>query len=387
MAGQKNSSSRNKTNTTAGKIQVADHIASIVPYPPGKPMKELEREYGISDSIKLASNENPWGSSPKAIEALRVGLDELNRYPDGSSYYLVQALADRLGFSPDEIVLGNGSDEIIELLAKAYVQPGDEVISSHPSFLIYQKVVQVRGGVNKILPLKSMHHDLEKILSMVNEKTRLIFLDNPNNPTATAIKPTELYSFLSEVPESVIVVLDEAYRDFMDYDKKVDIFSLVRNTKGRCGVVALRTFSKAYGLAGLRVGYGLMPAEIAAYLHRVRQPFNVNHLAQVGAKAALEDDEFYEFTLESTRKGMQYLQSEVGKLGCYCYPSQTNFFLIDVKGNAVALYEAMLRQGVIIRSMKAYGYTDVIRVTVGTNEENERFLLTLKQCLQDLAYV
>jgi len=369
------------------KARVPDNIKSIVPYPPGKPIEELEREYGVKNSIKLASNENAWGSSPKAIEAIRQSLNNLHRYPDGSNYYLVQAIAEKDGFSPDEVIVGNGSDEIIEFLVKAYVESGDEVITSHPSFLMYQKVVQVRGGVNKILPLKGMHHDLDAILASVTDRTRLIFLDNPNNPTATAIEPAKLYTFLSEVPEAVIVVLDQAYVDFMDYDKQVDVYSLVKNSKDRCGVVALRTFSKAYGLAGIRVGYGLMSAEVAGYLHRVRQPFNVNQLAQVAAIAALKDTEFYEKTLRGVREGKAWLQKEVEKIGCTSYPSQTNFFLIDVKGDATTLYDAMLHRGVIIRSMKAYGYTNVIRVTVGTTEENDRFVHTLNDCLQELGYV
>ncbi|MDO8948419.1 MAG: histidinol-phosphate transaminase [Desulfocapsaceae bacterium] len=369
------------------KIQVPDNIASIIPYPPGKPLEELEREYGVRDSIKMASNENPWGPSPKAIQAIRGALENLHRYPDGSGYYLVHALSEKLGFSAEEIVLGNGSNEIIEMLVKAYVQNGDEVITSHPSFLMYQKIVQVRGGVNIVIPLARMHHDLDTILAVITDKTRLIFLDNPNNPTANPIKPTDLYTFISAVPESVLVVLDEAYVDFMDSELQVDIFSLIRNSKGRCGVVSLRTFSKAYGLAGLRIGYGLMPSQVAVNLHKVRQPFNVNQLAQIGALAALEDEEFYQQTLRRTREGLNYLQDEVEKLGCKSYPSQTNFFLIDVKGDATVLYEAMLHKGVIVRSMKPYGYTDMVRITVGNEEENNRFLAALSACLLELSYV
>ncbi len=368
------------------KVQVPENIKSIVPYPPGKPMDELEREYGVTNAIKLASNENAWGSSPKAIEAILETLADLHRYPDGSNFYLVQAIADKLGFSPDEVIIGNGSDEIIEFLVKAFVQNGDEVITSHPSFLMYQKVVQVRGGVNTVLPLKNMGHDLEAILINISDRTRLIFLDNPNNPTATIIKPVDLYGFLSKVPEHVVVVLDEAYVDFMDYDLQVDVYSLIKNSKGRCGVVSLRTFSKAYGLAGIRVGFGLMSAEVAGYLHRVRSPFNVNKLAQVAAVAALGDTEFYEKTLKGTKEGMEWLQKEITALGCTCYPSQTNFFLVDVGGDAADLYEAMLYKGVIIRSMKAYGYSNVIRITVGTMEENQRLLTSLAECLIDLSY-
>lgn len=369
------------------KVQVPENIKSIVPYPPGKPIEELEREYGVKNSIKLASNENAWGSSPKALQAISETLTNLHRYPDGSNFYLVQGIAEKMGFSADEVVVGNGSDDIIEFLVKAYVEPGDEVITSHPSFLMYQKVVQVRGGINKIFPLKEMHHDLDAILAAITDRTRLIFLDNPNNPTATVINPGDLYTFLSKVPETVIVVLDEAYRDFMDPEVQIDIYSLIQNSKGRCGVVALRTFSKAYGLAGVRVGYGLMSAEIAKYLHRVRQPFNVNQLAQVAAIAALDDTEFYQKTLDQTKEGMVWLQREVEKLGCSSYPSQTNFFLIDVKGDATALYKAMLHKGVIIRSMKTYGYTNMIRVTVGKVDENRRFVASLGDCLHELGYV
>lgn len=368
------------------KAQVPENIKSIVPYPPGKPMDELEREYGVTNAIKLASNENAWGSSPKAIQAIRDTLEDLHRYPDGSNFYLVQAIADKLGFSPDEVIIGNGSDEIIEFLVKAFVQNGDEVITSHPSFLMYQKVVQVRGGTNIVLPLKNMGHDLQAILDTITDRTRLIFLDNPNNPTATVIKPVDLYEFLSKVPEYVVVVLDEAYVDFADYEMQVDVYSLIKNSKGRCGVVSLRTFSKAYGLAGIRVGFGLMSAEIAGYLHRVRSPFNVNKLAQVAAIAALGDKEFYEKTLKGTKEGMEWLQKEITLLGCTCYPSQTNFFLVDVGGDATDLFEAMLYKGVIIRSMKAYGYSKVIRITVGTMEENQRLLVSLDECLKVLSY-
>ncbi len=369
------------------KTQVPEYIKSIVPYPPGKPMDELEREYGVKDPIKLASNENAWGSSPRAIEAIRNALSDLHRYPDGSNYYLVQAIGEKTGFSADEIIIGNGSDEIIEFLVKAYVEKGDEVITSHPSFLMYQKVVQVRGGENIVLPLKGMEHDLEAILASITGRTRLIFLDNPNNPTATAIPPEVFHTFLDAVPESVIVVLDEAYVDFMDTEMRVDINTIIRNVEGRCGLVSLRTFSKAYGLAGIRVGYGLMSAEVAGYLHRVRQPFNVNRLAQVAAIAALEDTKFYQKTLQGTREGMAWLRREVEKLGCVSHPSQTNFFLVDVKGDAAALYEAMLYKGVIIRSMKPYGFENVIRITVGTSEENQRCIAALGECLKELVYV
>jgi histidinol-phosphate aminotransferase len=288
---------------------------------------------------------------------------------------------------PGEIVLGNGSNEIIEFLVKSFVREGDEVITSHPSFLMYQKFVQVRGGVNKVIPLKDMHHDLDAIIDSVTDRTRLIFLDNPNNPTGTFISPGELESFFNRLPESLIVALDQAYVDFMEEKLQGDIQSFIGDREGRCPVVLLRTFSKAYGISGLRVGFGLMPASIADCLHKVRQPFNINSLAQVGAKAALEDDTYFDKVIRETRNGMQFLMAEVEKLGCASYPSQTNFFLIDVKGNANELYTAMLYKGVIVRSMSAYGFPNCIRITVGTKEENERFVKALADCLSELKYV
>ncbi len=369
------------------KVKIPDSIAAITPYSQGKPQDELERESGISGSIKLASNENPWGPSPKAVRAIRSELLNLHRYPDGSCYLLVNALAQKLDIDPTEIVLGNGSCEIIDFLVKAFVQEGDEVITSHPSFLMYKNFVQIRGGKNFTVPLKSMSHDLEVIREIISEKTRLIFLDNPNNPTGTTLTPVALYRFLSDIPETVVVVIDEAYIDYADTQQRVDIYSLIRNKEGRCPVVFLRTFSKAYGLAGLRIGYGLMAGEIAALLQKVRQPFHINQMAQVGALAALGDEEHYRKTLSRTQAGMEYLRCEVEKLGCKSYPSQTNFFLVDVRGNGEQLYNRLLTRGVIVRSMATYGFDDFIRVTIGTDEENKRLIEALAVSLVELKYV
>lgn len=369
------------------KLNIPENIADIIPYPPGKPLEELEREYGITDSIKLASNENPWGPSPKAVAAIEQSLKGLHRYPDGSSFYLTEALAGWLGAGMDEIVLGNGSNEVIEFLVKAFVSTGDEVITSHPSFLMYQKFVQVRGGVNTVLPLKGMEHDLEGIVAAVTDKTRLIFLDNPNNPCGTFFSGKQFENFLHQLPETVILVLDEAYVDFVEPKERIDVLSYIRNAEGIPAVVALRTFSKAFGLSGLRVGFGLMHREIASLLHRVRQPFNINLLAQAGALAALSDEQYYNQSLNKTRSGRNWLSQQVEKLGCTPYPSHTNFFLIDVGGDATRLYEAMLEKGVIVRSMKAYGYPDFIRITVGTEAENSRFVAALADVLTELNYV
>jgi len=366
------------------KFKVAPHISTLVPYPPGKPIEELEREYGISGSIKLASNENAWGPSPKAVEAIKGAMQNLHRYPDGSCYYLTQVLSEKIGVEPEEIVLGNGSNEIIGLLIAAFLQPGEEVITSHPTFLMYQKLVQVQGGINVVVELtESMHHDLKAILEAVSPKTRMIFLDNPNNPTGTIIDKDAFASFMEQLPDDVIVVLDEAYVDFVAPELRIDVLAYIREGKP---VAALRTFSKAYGLSGLRLGYGIMGVEMAGYLNRVRQPFNVNALAQVGGVAALSDEEHYRMTMEKTHAGIVWLSKEVEKLGCHSMQTHTNFFLIDVNGDGKKLYEHMLHQGVIVRPMQAYGYPNYIRITVGRAEENQRFVKALGKSLKDLGY-
>ncbi|MBU0482034.1 MAG: histidinol-phosphate transaminase [Proteobacteria bacterium] len=379
------------------KIKVPENIETLVPYPPGKPIEELEREYGVSGSIKLASNENALGPSPKAVAAISAALGKLHRYPDGSNYYLAAGLAEKLGVLPEQIVFGNGSNEVIELLVATFMEPGNEVITSLPTFLVYQKMVQARGGVNRVVPLKSVGeveksapgtgwslgvaHDLERIADEINERTRLIFLDNPNNPTGVAFSAAEFEAFLSRVPEGVVVALDEAYVDFVDAEKKIDVRKYLNGTKA---VVGLRTFSKAYGLAGLRIGFGLMNSEIAGYLHRVRQPFNVNLPAQIGALAALDDDEHYRNTMTMTGDGIAWLTREISALGCRVFETNTNFFLVDVGCDGRKLYDAMLRRGVIIRPMAAYGYPDFIRITVGLAAENQRLVRSLAAVLAEL---
>jgi histidinol-phosphate aminotransferase len=361
-------------------IKVAENIASLIPYPPGKPIEELEREYGISGSIKLASNENALGPSPKAVAAIAGALAKLHRYPDGSCYYLARRLAAKIGVSPGELVFGNGSNEIIGLLIASFLQPGEEVITSHPSFLVYQKMVQAQGGVNRVVPLKEMRHHLQAILEEITDRTRLIFIDNPNNPTGSVFAAADFESFLDEVPNHVIVVLDEAYVDFVDADLGLDARAFLHR---ETPVVALRTFSKAYGLAGLRIGYGLMREELAGYLHRLRQPFNVNHLAQIGALAALEDEEHYQNTLTMTTEGMIWLHREIARLDCRPLPSQANFFLVDVGGSGKKLYEQLLSKGVIVRPMQAYGYPNYIRITVGLPAENERLVRAMAEVLKE----
>ncbi len=363
------------------KLQVSDNIKTLIPYPPGKPLKELEREYGVTGSIKMASNENSLGPSPKACKAIAECLTGLHRYPDGSCHYLAEATARKLGVAQDELVFGNGSNEVIDFLVRAFVTAGSEVITSHPSFLVYQTMVQARDGVNIVIPLKDMGHDLDEIASRITPKTSLIFLDNPNNPTGTVFDQATFETFLAKIPETVVVVLDEAYVDFVDENIRLDVRQYIHNNTP---VVGLRTFSKAYGIAGLRVGFGIMNSTIASYLHRVRQPFNVNELAQVGALACLADDEHYHNTMDMTREGIAWLTGEIEQLDCYVFATQTNFFLVDVGCDCKDLYERMLHLGVIIRPMAAYGYGSYIRITVGTEVENRRLVEALGQVLYDI---
>jgi histidinol-phosphate aminotransferase len=360
-----------------------EHIASITPYPPGKPIEELEREYGISGSIKLASNENPLGPSPKAIEAINAALSKLNRYPDGSGFYLRRKLAEKYGIPFDGIMLGNGSNELIELVIRAFMTPGDEVIMPEPSFLLYRLVVQWMGGKPVAVPLKAdLKIDLEKIAEAVTPRTRAIFLTNPNNPTGTVIAKIDFDAFLSSVPSNLIIVLDEAYIEFNKNPDTPSGFDYI-DRQGP-SVLSLRTFSKAYGLAGLRIGFGTMDPDIAGYLNRVRQPFNTGSLAQAAALAALDDQEFLDRTQQTIWSGLQYLYGELDKMGLKYVPSEANFFLIEVGCEAKNLFEAMLRRGVIVRSMASYGMQRFIRINAGLAGENERFIRTLGQALAEM---
>jgi histidinol-phosphate aminotransferase len=293
---------------------------------------------------------------------------------------LIHRLAEKLNVSPDQIVLGNGSNEIIELLIRTYLKPGDEVISPFPSFLMYDLLIRAAGCHNKVVPLKDFKNDLESMADRISSDTRMIFINNPNNPTGTIVSRDAFERFLRQVPSDVIVAVDEAYIEFVqERDCPVGL-DYIDSGKS---VVVLRTFSKAYGLAGLRVGYGVMSAEMAGFINRVRQPFNTNALAQAGALAALDDDEFFAKTLSLTHTGLKYLYRELDRLSVRYYTTQTNFFLIDVGMDAKAVYEKMLRRGVIVRAMTAYGYPNYIRVTVGLPEENERFIKALEQVLNE----
>jgi histidinol-phosphate aminotransferase len=359
-------------------MKVPDYIVELKPYTPGKPIEELEREYGISGSIKLASNENPIGPSPKALEAIMGALKDLHRYPDGTNYYLTKRLAEKLKVPVNRIVLGNGSNEIIELLVRTFLREGDEVVMPEPSFLMYEIMVQAGGGRPVRVALKERVLDLESMAGSISSRTRMIFVNNPNNPTGTIVSRDDFEGFLQRVPPEVIIVVDEAYIEFVR-DRTCP--SGLDYLDGDKTVVTLRTFSKAYGLAGLRIGYGVTKKSLADLIHRVRQPFNTNLLAQVGALAALDDDIFLKKTVATVHEGLEFLYREVEKLGLRYFPTQTNFFLIDLERDAKSVFERMLRRGVIVRPMTAYGYPNYIRISAGLPEENRRFVEALRKAL------
>jgi len=360
------------------RTQVPEWIRSLAPYPPGKPVEELEREYGIFGSIKLASNENPLGPSPKALAAIREALGDLHRYPDGSCFYLKGAVAKKLGVSPDALIFGNGSNEIIELAVHTFMQRGDEAVMADQAFVIYRLVVQAAGGVSRLVPLRNYTHDLEAIAEAITPATRLVFLANPNNPTGTIFFRREWEDFLAALPPKVIVVMDEAYFEFVEDPEYPD--SLSAHDPERL-LITLRTFSKIYGLAGLRIGFGVANRELVEVMDRVRQPFNVGNLAQVAAVAALEDHEHVRRTQQCNREGMAFLRQECERLGLEYVPSWANFLMVRV-GNGKRIYEALLRQGVIVRPMGVYGFPEHVRVTVGTPAENGRLIGALEEILR-----
>jgi len=352
-------------------------LASLVPYQPGKPVEEVEREYGIRDSIKLASNENPLGPSPRAVEALRGALAGIHRYPDGGGFYLKQRLAAKLGVSTDQIALGNGSNEILEFVARTFLRPGEDAVMSEQAFVVYASVVQSAAGIPRAVPLREFTHDLDAIAAAVRKSTRLVFLGNPNNPTGTIYPRAAFERLLERLPKDVVVVADDAYAEYVsdpEYPRTLDYLRPDRL------LITLRTFSKIYGLAGLRIGYGIGPAELVAALERIRQPFNVNVLGQVAALAALDDDEHVERSRRANREGMLFLERELTRLGLAYVPSQANFVLVRV-GAGGEVYERLLRRAVIVRPMGGYGFPEHVRVTVGTAEENRRFVDALEGAL------
>jgi histidinol-phosphate aminotransferase len=355
-----------------------EHILGIAPYEPGKPIEELERELGIQDAIKLASNENPLPPSDKVRAAVLAALGDLNRYPDGSGHYLRQALAKKHGVTPDQVVLGNGTNELIELLVRAFLRPGDEAVVPHPSFVVYPMIVQAAGGVRVMVMLKDYRLDLDAMARAITPLTKLVFIANPNNPTATMVTADEVERFMARVPERTIVVFDEAYVEFALGPDFPDALSYVK--QGR-KVVVLRTFSKAASLAGLRVGYAIADGDAISLMNRIRQPFNVNSLAQAAALAALDDEGHVLECVRMIEAGRDLLYDEFKSMGLRYVPSRANFVLVDVGRSAATIYQKLLHEGVIVRPMTSFGMETTLRITVGTPEENRKLVKALKTVL------
>lgn len=355
-------------------MNVHPTIASLVPYSPGKPLEELEREYGIQNAVKLASNENPLGPSPKAQHALAQAVSSLHRYPDGSAYTLRQALAQRWGVNADHIIVGNGSDEIISLLVRAFLAPGDEAVMADQTFVMYKLALLTAHARPIEVPLKEWRHDLPAMAKAITDRTRLVFLCNPNNPTGTIVTAQEVEAFLAQLPEHVLLVCDEAYYEYVRDPRYPESVHYVKQQRP---VVVLRTFSKIYGLAGLRVGYGIAAPEIIEYLNRVRPPFNVNSLAQQAALAALGDEEHVRVSRALNESELSRVEKTLMDLGLNPIPSQANFLYFAVHGDGAQFYEALLRKGVIVRHING----SLLRVTIGQPHENQRFLDALQSVL------
>ncbi|HMP76526.1 MAG TPA: histidinol-phosphate transaminase [Kiritimatiellia bacterium] len=351
-------------------------VQALATYQPGKPIEEVARELGLGDPetiLKLASNENSLGPSPLALAAMRASADRMHIYPDGDSFYLREALAAKLGVSRDEIFLGHGSNEILALLGHVYLEPGGSAVMSEMAFVVYKLVTALYQGTVIETPVKAFGHDLDAMLAAIRPDTRLVFVANPNNPTGTTLDNSALYRFLDRLPDHVVAVLDEAYIELLPPRLQPDTLRYVR---GRRNVFVLRTFSKAYGLAGLRIGYAVAPPEGIALLNRVRQPFNVNAMAQAAALAALGDEAHIARTRAMVEEGLDQLSQGLAAMGVEYVPSAANFLLVKV-GKGRGYFEALLRQRVIVRPVDGYGLPEYIRVTVGTREENQRFLEAL----------
>jgi histidinol-phosphate aminotransferase len=360
------------------KDLVRKNILDVSPYIGGKPIEETKRQLGLKDVIKLASNENPIGASPKAVEAIRKAAFGVNRYPDSQGFCLKKKLAKNLGVNSSNIVLGNGSDELIDIIIKTFVEDDENIVTSDTTFLEYEIIASVYGRKITKVPLRYFKYDLESIKRKVDKKTKIVFIANPNNPTGTYVTKYELDDFMSGLPENILVVLDEAYDAFIDVN---DFPNTLERFKKK-NIIILKTFSKSYGLAGLRIGYAVANEELAGYMERARQPFNINSLAQAGALAALDDKEFLRKTRKTVLEGKSYLYDNLKRLGLAYVPTVSNFILIDAGQDGYGLFEKMLKFGVIVRDMKQYGLKNFIRVTIGTKKENERFIKVLRKILK-----
>ena len=358
------------------------YIRAIAPYLPGKPISELAREMGLKEAsiVKLASNENPLGASPKAVAAMRAALDEVARYPDGNGFDLRMALAKMYGIAAERIVLGNGSNDVLEMAAHAFLAPGASAVYSQHAFAVYPLATQAMGAVGIEVPARDFGHDLDAMARAVRDDTRVVFVANPNNPTGTWLAPDVLCAFLRKVPVDVLLVLDEAYYEYLDPDRRGDSLKWLGQFPN---LVISRTFSKAYGLAGLRVGFAFAHPQVAELMNRVRQPFNVSNIAQAAATAALSDQDFVHKSRALNAQGMQALTAGFNRLGLSWIPSCANFVSFKVP-KAADVFQRLLRQGVIVRPIASYGMPEHLRVTVGTEAENKRFLAALEAVLTGL---
>ncbi len=362
------------------KKLVRPSIMNVKNYIPGKPIEEVRRELGLKDVIKLASNENCFGPSPKALKAIEKNLGSVNRYPDSSSFYLRKRVARSLGTAEANLIFGNGSDEIIGIAVRTFVNEGDEIVIAKPTFLIYEIASQIQNASIKLVPMtRDLRYDLREMKKAITPRTKIVFIANPDNPTGSYVTKKELDGFFLGLPESVIVFLDEAYYEFAshafkDYPDGMDYLE-------RPGVIVVRSFSKAYGLAGLRIGYGISTREAIGYMERTREPFNVNILAQAAALAAIDDKAFLKKTLVHVESQKKSLYAVFEKMGLEYIRSATNFILVDVKRDCRLVFDRLLKEGVIVRDMKAWGLDTFIRVTIGTREENRKFVGALRKAL------
>ncbi len=356
-----------------------ENLVRVKNYQPGKPLEELERELGIKNAVKMASNENALGPSPKALSALRKNLLKVHRYPDGGCFYLRSKLSKFLGVAPETLIFGNGSDELLVFMVRAFVEKDAEVVIADPTFLIYEIATSVENGRVIKVPMKDFRYDLPSMAARINGRTRVVFIANPDNPVGTYVRDRELLDFLGSVPQNVIVVLDEAYHEFAavkkNYPDSLELQKTFRN------LVVTRTFSKAYGLSGLRIGYAVADPSIVNALNKVREPFNVNLLAQCAAEAALDDKAHLKKTVRTVNAGREFLVKELKKLKLRVVDTVTNFVLFDLSQDASAVYDKLLRKGVIVRPMGAWGLKTFMRVTIGKDAENKRFIRTLKEVL------
>jgi len=360
------------------KILVRNGVLDLSPYIPGKPIEDVKRELGLKEVIKLASNETSIGPSPLAIEAIIKEAKNINLYPEATSRLLREKLSEKLKIDKEMIICGNGADDVIDLVGMSFINEGDEVITSETTFPAYRTAVKIMGGKFISVKLKDFRYNLAEIANRINEKTKMIFLCNPNNPTGTILTKEEINRFMKKIPKDIIVVFDEAYCDYVENKNYVNGLQFVLEGKN---VIVIRTFSKIAGIAGVRVGYAIARQELIGYLRRVVNPFTTNRLAQVAALASLDDEEHRQRVLNSNHEGKKYLYKALNKLGFFYVPTETNFIFIDLKEDSEIVFEKLLKKGVIIRSGKPYGCPNFVRVTIGILYENQKFIKSLIEVL------